>query len=349
MNLRLAFFGSDAFSIHMLNKLVHCKNTHPGLILQLDVVTRSVKPQGRKKLLIEYPVGDVAASHGLNIHRAELKEDFEKIKQQLNPNIIIAASYGKLIPASFIRGLEFGGLNVHPSLLPKWSGPSPLQYTLMNDEKEAGVTVQTLHESKFDKGDIVLQSDPIPVLDRENFELLLHKLGAAGADLLEKTLIDGLYSKKESWKLMQDLTFEYSHAPLINKDSFQINWHNRKNREILKIEDALGEIHSYVELWSYDPKGGETSQTYYVLMKGLRPAARLDERVASLFSVDPETNNLIINTLDGAISVERIKMQFYPWGSGKDFIDHIKQRNKIGSFKYLFKNTRLDQYNDVYK
>ena len=108
--------------------------------------------------------------------RADTSQEITQLSEQYLFNLVIAVSYGRLIPSTFIQHCKYGGLNVHPSLLPKYSGSSPLQYALLNDDKFTGCTVQTLHPTKFDHGDIIIQSSEIPILDDDNSVSLFKNL-----------------------------------------------------------------------------------------------------------------------------------------------------------------------------
>ncbi|EGW35578.1 uncharacterized protein SPAPADRAFT_58802, partial [Spathaspora passalidarum NRRL Y-27907] len=188
--LKIAFFGSDHFSTASLTALHTYSQLHNHTI---HVITPTLKPTGRGLTqLIDLPLGTLANSLSLPVHRVENSSDMnELVSHQFN--LAIAVSFGKLIPSKFLQSCKFGGLNVHPSLLPTYSGASPLQYALLNDDKFTGCTVQTLHPTKFDKGEILLQSSKVDILDSDNFESLEKKLSDIGARLLVETIDQRLF------------------------------------------------------------------------------------------------------------------------------------------------------------
>ncbi|KAK6512242.1 Methionyl-tRNA formyltransferase [Arthrobotrys musiformis] len=121
-------------------------------------------------------------------------------------DLIIAVSFGLLIPSRIIEHAKFGGLNVHPSFLPKYWGAAPIQHALMNSDSETGVVVQTLHPTKFDAGRILAKSDPLDIkIDyhthfppppddpKSPYKILESNLANVGADLLSSVITSNLY------------------------------------------------------------------------------------------------------------------------------------------------------------
>lgn len=190
--LAIAFFGSDQFSVHSLSTVLDLAQQDPDLIDRVDVITRTPKRAGRTmKTSRPLPIVDYAQTKGLNLIRSDTNEQIVDLARH-RYDLAIAVSYGVLIPRQFIEAVPYT-LNVHPSLLPKYSGASPLQYALLNGDKFSGVTVQTLHPTKFDRGEIVAQTGEIPIDDNETLASLRDKLGLAGAQLLANVIKDGSY------------------------------------------------------------------------------------------------------------------------------------------------------------
>lgn len=166
--IRIAFCGSDLFSIYSLRSLLDYAAQNPSHIQSIDLLTRKPKPAGRgRKTIHSVPI--LSELHNINSSNSspilsftpESTSDFLHLQNTRQYDLVIAVSYGKLIPHQFLSLLTYGGLNVHPSLLPKYSGASPLHSALLNRDPYTGVTVQTLHPTTFDKGDILFQTGPI--------------------------------------------------------------------------------------------------------------------------------------------------------------------------------------------
>lgn len=147
-NVRIAFFGNSEFSLIVLKEFQKAGVT-PDLI-----VTTPDKPQGRKMVLTPTLTKVWAEENSVEyIEPNKLKDEsfLDKIKKY---NLFVVASYGKIIPKIVIDFPEYKVLNIHPSLLPKYRGPSPLQEQILNDEKEVGVSIMLIDE-QVDHGAII--------------------------------------------------------------------------------------------------------------------------------------------------------------------------------------------------
>ncbi len=176
------FFGSSEFSCRVLDKLL------AGGFLPTLIVTTPDKPQGRKLVITPSPVKMLAEKHSIACLQPEKLNDknFSEKLTALSADLFIVASYGKIIPKNILNIPKHGTLNVHPSLLPKLRGATPIQSAILNEEK-TGVTIMLVDE-KVDHGPIVVQeevaiSDWPPYADR-----LRNTLAEAGGKLLVKIL-----------------------------------------------------------------------------------------------------------------------------------------------------------------
>ncbi|KAH6655610.1 formyl transferase [Truncatella angustata] len=154
--LRILFCGSDEFSVANLRAIYdeHVKN--PSLIESIDVVIRPGKRVGRGYKKIQHPpLREFATELNLPIHE---RDTFTGWSMPSNINLIIAVSFGLFVPPRLLRGAKYGGLNVHPSLLPEFRGPAPLHHTLLAGRRTTGVTLQTLDDKTFDAGVILAQT-----------------------------------------------------------------------------------------------------------------------------------------------------------------------------------------------
>lgn len=157
--LRILFCGSDEFSSASLRALYELHRRKPSLVRSIDVMVRPGKPSGRSmKTIREVPIKAVAQELGLRIHERDTFTGWEPPNSEGRPiNLIVAVSFGLFVPPRILKGATYGGLNVHPSLLPNLRGPAPIHHTILTGQKETGVTVQTLHEKTFDHGVILAQ------------------------------------------------------------------------------------------------------------------------------------------------------------------------------------------------
>lgn len=329
--LRIAFFGSDAFSVASLARLQALKQKNPGVISQLDVVTRSIKPTGRNlKNFVDVPVGAFATAQNLHVWRADSGADILGISHQYD--LAVAVSYGRLIPGEFLSKLTFGGINVHPSLLPTYSGSSPIQYALMDDAKVTGVTVQTLHPTKFDRGSIIKQSSPIHINNDDNFALLLRKLAEVGADLLENVILSGEFVNPPG----VDSKHPFSLASKITPGRSEIKWEAMTSRQIRRLSDALGPLHTYK--WVDIVKKKQRVRDFYkVILDDIEEAGSTSLRPGEFKLADEK---LLIGTSDGALTVGKIKLQYCGYENAATFIKLLRKR--VGETDDVFES-RTDQ------
>ncbi|KAG5420156.1 FMT1 [Candida metapsilosis] len=240
--LNIAFFGSGNFSVASLSKILELQKRCPERVSSIKVITRSIKPSGRyMKTFSELPVSEFAMKHNIPILRADSSSEISGLMENNKFNLTIAVSYGKLIPAAFLQTCTYGGLNVHPSLLPKYSGSSPIQYALLNDDKRTGVTVQSLHPTKFDHGKIIAQSGEMEIEHNDNFDSLSDRLAQEGGALLSEVIDKGLFLNTSLPNV-----YERSLAPKIDKSKSQALWDAYTARQIQRLNDALGPIFTFI-------------------------------------------------------------------------------------------------------
>lgn len=219
--LRILFCGSEDFSIASLRALHKFKDDPASNILSIDVATRHDKPSGRgMKDLRPPPIKSVAAQLGLRLHQFDTFTGWHLPEylgaRQPYINLVIAVSFGLLVPPRILNSAKFGGLNIHPSMLPQFRGAAPLNWTIIDGHTHTGVSLQTLHPSKFDHG-LVLDQTPEPGIaipdptkvTAHDLRLLLAPLGA---DMLVNALRNKLYLRPY---LAKSATRLASHAPKI--------------------------------------------------------------------------------------------------------------------------------------
>lgn len=324
--LRIAYFGSDQFSVTVLDKIVKMKERDEGYVESVDIVTRSIKPTGRKlKKLVDVPVGSYGTDRGIRVHRAESDEDIVNIARSHRFNIGIAVSYGKLIPETFIDSMRFGGLNVHPSFLPKYSGSSPIQYALMNDDAYTGVTVQTLHPTKFDRGRILAQSEKVCITDSDDFASLQMKLASVGGDLLASCL-ENRYFEREPVVSTQALP-AFSLARKLNPKHRNVDWLRSTSRQIKRLRDALGNLHLFLPI-EKSQKGTTVKGHKKVVFNAFEP---LDEGDCSLltpgqFRLQPDQNYIVVKTIDKYLAITKLTFECCKEEDAKTFMEKLPKR-----------------------
>jgi len=180
-DIKIAFFGNSEFSLIVLEEMKKL-----GIIPEL-VVTTIDKPQGRKMILTKTPTKVWAENNSIEYVEATKLKDPKFLDFISNYNLFIVASYGKIIPKEVIDLPKYKTLNIHPSLLPKYRGSSPLQSQILNDEKDVGVTIMLIDE-QVDHGAIISQRKVQIANWPVGFETLQRLLAKEGSILLAEIL-----------------------------------------------------------------------------------------------------------------------------------------------------------------
>ncbi|MBI2669615.1 MAG: methionyl-tRNA formyltransferase [Candidatus Yanofskybacteria bacterium] len=185
--VKIIFFGTSDFALPALEAL---KNEGYDIVA---VVTAPDKPVGRKQILTPPPIKVAAQKLGLPVLQPKKLKNLNPETWTLKPDLGIVAAYGKLIPPEIFNLPEYGTLNIHPSLLPKYRGPSPIQTAILNGDTETGVTIMKVDED-MDHGDIVATGNWQLAIGNA-YQEIHDQLAKFGAELLIKTLPDYLAGK----------------------------------------------------------------------------------------------------------------------------------------------------------
>jgi len=185
MPLRIVFMGTAELACASLKALLASSSFEV-----LGVVTQPDRPKGRELKLQPSPVKIIVSAAGLPVWQPERARhpDFLKELAALRLDLLVVAAYGQILPQAMLDLPRFGGVNVHASLLPKYRGAAPIQWAILNDEAETGVTIMKM-AAGLDTGDI-LSRRPIPILPEDNAATLHDQLAALGAELLVPTILD---------------------------------------------------------------------------------------------------------------------------------------------------------------
>jgi methionyl-tRNA formyltransferase len=180
--MNVAFFGTPDFAVPTLEKLVESRHE-----VSL-VVSRPDRPVGRRQIIESPPVVEVARTHGIECRQPKnLKSDeIDTSLQEIGVDAVVVVAYGKMIPARLLEIPRYGFINLHPSLLPRHRGPSPIQWALVCGDRATGVTTMQIDEG-MDTGPILLQKR-VAIEPEETAEMLSPRLAAIGADLIVRSL-----------------------------------------------------------------------------------------------------------------------------------------------------------------
>jgi len=215
--MRLVFVGTDDIGALALKEIIG--SSHEVLF----VISQPDRPKGRGKKITPGPVRQVADEYDIRIYQPEsIREDVTRNAIiEASPDIMVVVSYGEYIPSKIFKAPEFGSINLHPSLLPRWRGAAPVRYALLAGDEVTGVTVQYLHK-RMDAGDILAQVE-VPIEPVDDHGSLCDRLHPLGAKLVVEVL--DRFDKKghEIESYVQDEE-KITQAPKITKDDLWIDW-----------------------------------------------------------------------------------------------------------------------------
>lgn len=205
----------------------------------IGVVTNPDKPKGRGMKMIPSEVKEYALSKNIPIYqptKVKNNEEFINQMKELAPDIICVVAYGKILPKEILNIPKYGCINVHGSILPKYRGAAPIQWAVLNGDKETGVTTMYMDE-EMDTGDII-EIEKTEIGEDETTGELWDRLSLMGGKLLVKTLkeIDsGTVTRTKQGK-------DFSMAPMLNKEIARINWEDKTAKEIHNLVRGLNPI-----------------------------------------------------------------------------------------------------------
>ena len=220
--LRIAFFGTPAFAVPTLTRLLDSRHDVVGVVTQPD------RPRGRGQKISDAPVKALAVERGLKVIQPErlARDQFEEPFRELNADLGVVAAYGKILPEWLLNTPPLGMINVHASLLPKYRGASPVHRAVLAGDSETGVTIMRVVKA-LDAGPMIARVAR-PIGPYESSDVVERDLASLGADLLV-SVVDDLPSGHVVETLQNDGDATY--APRLTKEEGLIDW-NRPAREL---------------------------------------------------------------------------------------------------------------------
>ena len=231
--MKIVFMGTPDFAATSLNALIEANYNIEA------VVTNPDRPKGRGMKMLYTPVKEVAISKGIPIFQPEKvrkNEDFINKIKEINPDVICVVAYGKILPKEILDIPKYGCINVHASLLPKYRGAAPIQWTILNGEKETGVTTMYM-DAGMDTGDMIL-TKKVQIGENETTGELWDRLAKIGGKLLVETLKQVENGTAPRTPQGNDFTM----APMLDKEMSKIDWENKTAEEIKNLVRGLNPI-----------------------------------------------------------------------------------------------------------
>lgn len=180
--MRIIFMGTPDFAVGTLTALIEAGHE---IVL---AVTQPDKPRGRKQTLVAPPVREAAVSHGIPVFQPKRVREPEALEElrKYEPELIVVAAFGQLLPKELLDMPTYGCINVHASLLPKYRGAAPIQRAILNGDAVTGVTIMRM-DVGLDTGDMIAKEEVV-IAPEDTGGTLFDKLSKAGADLLVRTI-----------------------------------------------------------------------------------------------------------------------------------------------------------------
>lgn len=287
--LRIVFMGTPDFAVPTLQALVENKYN------VVAVITAPDKPAGRGQKIQQSPVKEYAVSQGIPVLQpTNLKSEAfldELRSYQANLQIIVAF---RMLPEVVWAMPELGSFNIHASLLPQYRGAAPINWAIINGEKETGVTSFFL-KHEIDTGDLIFQ-DRVPILEEDDFGSMYEKLKHKGAELAVRTV--QAIERDEVQPQPQQTTAETKHAPKIFKETCEIDW----NRPARQVRDFIRGLSPYPAAWTrFDGKTFKIFKTEVLQNAGY---------TLTLGQIKTDNKTYLhVQTAEGALSILDLQME----------------------------------------
>ncbi len=238
--MKIIFMGTPEFSAVILKALIDNNYEISA------VVTNPDAPVGRKQILTSSPVKRliVSGQWPIEIFQPTTKSELSAISDKLlamKPDLAVVAAYGKIIPKNILALPRYGTINVHPSLLPKYRGASPIQNAILSGDKKTGITIMKLDE-EMDHGGII-SNIQVQISNLDTYENLSQKLAETGAELLIKTIPNYVSGKI---KPVEQNHAEATYTKIIKKEDGKINW----SKNPAEIERMIRAFYPWPSAWT---------------------------------------------------------------------------------------------------
>ena len=229
-DIRIVFMGTADFSKAVLEMLLE---NHYHVVA---VVSQPDRPVGRKKILKPTMVKEVAMAHGIDcVQVSNIKKQYEEVLAY-QPDLVISAAYGQIVPEALLKAPRLGCINVHASLLPKLRGGAPVHHAIIDGYDRTGVTIMYMAK-KMDAGDMLAKIET-PISDQDTVETLYARLTQLGANLLKEMLPDFLAGKIIPEKQNED---EVTYAPTIDRETEHVDF----NQKAVAVDRLIRGLNSW--------------------------------------------------------------------------------------------------------
>ena len=288
--MRIVFMGTPDFAVPTLTALVE------GGHEVIAAVTQPDKPKGRGKSVLMTPVREKAIEYQIPVYQPVKVRDpeFVDLLKVMAPDAIVVVAFGQILPKVILDLPKYGCVNVHASLLPKYRGAAPIQWAVIDGEKESGVTTMMM-DVGLDTGDM-LEQKVIPLDEKETGGSLFDKLSEVGARLLIRTLEELEDGTAQFEKQPAESTTEY--AEMLTKKSGNIDW----NKSAAEIECLIRGMNPWPS--AYTAWRGKTLKIWAASVYSKK---EIDEMAVPGTVVGVTKQALLVQTGDGVLALEELQ------------------------------------------
>lgn len=307
--MKILFMGTPDFANACLKALVENKFNVTA------VFTKPDKPVGRAQKVVFSQVKQSAINYNIPVYQpTNLKDDScKKALEEINPDLIVVVAYGKILPKYILDYPKYKCINIHGSLLPKYRGAAPIQWSVLNGEKQTGVTAMYMDEG-MDTGDIILQNK-IKIGEDETSSELFDRMKILAADTLIETLNLVKLGKIKSTKQNDALA---TYAPMLSKDISKIDF----SKNALQVHNKIRGLNSWPS--AYTMFKGKKLKIHLSNLSNLKA-----KKVGQIVSLNP----FVVGCGDNnSIEIKEVQLEGKKRMSASDFIrgSHLKINDTLG-------------------
>lgn len=297
--MKVVFMGTPDFAVEALKAIIQAGHE------VMCVVTQPDKPKGRGKEMQFTPVKQCALEHQIPVLQPVKVREAESVEalRAFGADIFVVAAFGQILPKALLTMPKYGCVNIHASLLPKYRGAAPIQWAVINGEKESGVTLQQMGEG-VDTGDILLKR-AIALDNKETGESLYDKLSRLGAELIVEVLPEIEAGKVVPEKQEEALS---THVGKITKAMGLMDW----NKSAEELERLVRGLNSWPSAYTFFR--GKTLKIWETEVLGEKESGE----PGSIAAVTK--TSVIVNTGDGKLALTSVQLEGKKRMEVKDFL-----------------------------
>ena len=297
--MKIVFMGTPDFAVEALKAIIQAGHE------VMCVVTQPDKPKGRGKEMQFTPVKQCALEHQIPVLQPVKVREAESVEalRAFGADIFVVAAFGQILPKELLVMPKYGCVNIHASLLPKYRGAAPIQWAILNGEKESGVTIQQMGEG-VDTGDILLKR-AVALDNKETGESLYDKLSRLGAELIVEVLPEIEAGKVIPEKQEEALS---THVGKITKAMGLIDW----NKSAEELERLVRGLNSWPSAYTFFR--GKTLKIWETEVLGEKESGE----AGSIASVTK--TSVIVNTGAGKLALTNVQLEGKKRMEVKDFL-----------------------------